>query len=268
MSSLCSRIKIDGGLATNNVLPKSVLLFTNPYDVATSETHIVETNGLVIFRAKRGPARVALSFVYAALMAALTLTIVLYKALNTGKAYYRQAGLMTVAVVAPMAASFLTILGLPLFGREGVNLVPAAAGLSVTALGVATFRYRLLDSPPIAYTTPMRNSPDGILVLDTDGRIVQTNASARQLLGLSSSSIGRSAISVLPNVNTGIEDERTVEVTTADGTRFLDLRSQLLHSQTATVGRVIVLRDVTAQKRYDRYSQVRTQERYIGIAAP
>lgn len=237
-----------------------ILLFTNPYDVATLETRIVETNGLVIFRAERGPARVALSFVYAALMAVLTLTIVLYKALNTGKAYYLQAGLMTVAVVAPMAASFLTILGLPPFGREGVNLVPAAAGLSVAALGVATFRYRLLDLPPIAYTTAMRNSPDGILVLDTDGRIVQTNPSARQLLGLSSSSIGRSAISVLPNVNTGIEDERTVEVTTADGTRFLDLRSQPLHSQTAAVGRVIVLRDVTAQKRYERSLELRTEQ--------
>lgn len=237
-----------------------VLLFTNPYDVATLETRVVETNGLVVFRAERGPARVALSFVYAALMAVLTLAIVLYKTVRTGKAYYMQAVLMTVAVIAPMAASFLTVLGLPPFGREGVNLVPAAAGISVAALGVATFRYRLLDLPELAYTTAIRDSPDGILVLDADERIVQTNASARRLLGLTSSSIGHSVDSALPEVNAETADDQTIEVTTVDGTQVLDLRSQPFRSQGATVGRVVVLRDVTAQKRYEQSLELRTEQ--------
>jgi PAS domain S-box-containing protein len=236
------------------------LLFTNPADVVIAETRIVEANGLVIWRADRGPAHVALSFVYAALMAGVTLVVVLYKSVRTGRAYYPQAILLAVAVVAPMMASFLTIVGLPPFGREGINLVPAAAGLSVAAMGVATFRYRLLDLPPIAYTTAMRNSPDGIFVLDSSGRIVQTNDSVARLLGSSSPFVGRSVGDVFPTVDVEGSDEQTIEVETIDGGRFLDLRSRPLSARETTVGRVIVLRDVTPQKRYERSLELRSEQ--------
>ncbi|MDG5820679.1 histidine kinase N-terminal 7TM domain-containing protein [Natronococcus sp. A-GB7] len=235
------------------------LLFTNPYDVAIIETRIVDADGLVVWRADRGPAHVALSFVYAALMATLTLAVVLYESVRTGRTYYPQAALLTVAVVAPVGASFLTVAGVPPFGREGVNLVPAAAGLSVVAVGIATFRYRLLDLPPIAYTTAMRNSPDGILVLDSNGRIVHSNESVGRLLGVSPPLTGAPVDAVLPELDEAA-DGRTIEVTTSEGDRFLELRSQPLRSQEATLGRVVVLRDVTAQKRYERSLELRNEQ--------
>ncbi|ELY56169.1 hypothetical protein C491_14517 [Natronococcus amylolyticus DSM 10524] len=236
------------------------LLFTNPYDVAIIDTRIVDADGLVVWRADRGPAHVALSFVYAALMAALTLAVVLYESVRTDRTYYPQAALLTVAVVAPIGASFLTIAGVPPFGREGVNLVPAAAGLSVAALGIATFRYRLLDLPPIAYTTAMRNSPDGVLVLDSNGRVVHSNESVGQLLGVSPPFTGKPVDAVLPELCDETDDVRTVETETPEGDRFLELRSQPLRSQETTVGRVIVLRDVTAQKRYERSLELRNEQ--------
>ncbi|MFU8866452.1 histidine kinase N-terminal 7TM domain-containing protein [Natronococcus sp.] len=236
------------------------LLITNPYDVAIIDTRIVDADGLVVWRADRGPAHVALSFVYAALMAALTLAVVLSESVRTGRTYYPQAALLTVAVVAPIGASFLTVAGAPPFGREGVNLVPAAAGLSVAALGVATFRYRLLDLPPIAYTTAMRESPDGILVLDSNGQIVHSNESVGRLLGVSPPFTGTPADAVLPELCDETADGRTLEVTTSEGDRALELRSQPLRSQETTVGRVIVLRDVTAQKRYERSLELRNEQ--------
>ena len=236
------------------------LLITNPHDVAIIDTRVVDADGLVVWRADRGPAHVALSFVYAALMAALTLAVVLYESVRTGRTYYPQAALLTVAVVAPIGASFLTVAGVPPFGREGVNLVPAAAGLSVAALGVATFRYRLLDLPPLAYTTAMRNSPDGVLVLDSNGRVVHSNESVGQLLGVSPPFTGRPADAVLPEPCDETADGRTVEIATSEGDRFLELRSQPLRSQETTVGRVIVLRDVTAQKRYERSLELRNEQ--------
>ncbi|WP_394742801.1 histidine kinase N-terminal 7TM domain-containing protein [Natronococcus roseus] len=236
------------------------LLFTNPYDVAIIDTRIVDADGLVVWRADRGPAHVALSFVYAALMAALTLAVVLSESVRTGRTYYPQAALLTVAVVAPIGASFLTIAGVPPFGREGVNLVPAAAGLSVAALGVATFRYRLLDLPPIAYTTAMRNSPDGVLVLDSNGRVVHSNESVGQLLGVSPPLTGKPVDAVLPELCDETDDVRTVETETPESDRVLELRSQPLRSQETTVGRVIVIRDVTAQKRYERSLELRNEQ--------
>lgn len=236
------------------------LLITNPYDVAIIDTRIVDAGGLIVWRADRGPAHVALSFVYAALMAALTLAVMLSESARTGRAYYPQAALLTAAVVAPIGASFLTVAGVPPFGREEANLVPAAAGLSVAALGVATFRYRLLDLPPIAYTTAMRNSPDGVLVLDSnDGRIVHSNESAERLLGASPPFAGTPASAVLPEPDEPA-DGRTIEVATAEDDRVLELRSQPLRSQEAAVGRVIVPQDITAQKRYERSLELRTEQ--------
>ncbi|WP_245549719.1 histidine kinase N-terminal 7TM domain-containing protein [Natronococcus occultus] len=236
------------------------LLVTNPADVAIIDTRVVDANGLVVWRADRGPAHVALSFVYAALMAVLTLAVVFDELRRTNRSYYPQAILLTIAVVAPIAASFLTAAGVPPFGREDVNLVPATAGLSVAALGVATFRYRLLELPPIAYTTAMRDSPDGVLVVDADERVVHANESVGRLLGASSGAVGEAVDTVLPETSDETNAERTIEVAAAGGTRVLDLRSQPLRWQDATVGRVIVLRDVTARKRYERSLELRAEQ--------
>ncbi|NKE35260.1 PAS domain-containing protein [Natronococcus sp. JC468] len=174
---------------------------------------------------RRGRSPTLFAFV-AIVYAALTLAVVLSELARTGRAYYPQAALLTAAVVAPIGASFLAVAGVPPFGREGVNLVPAAAGLPVAALGVATFRYRLLDLPPVVYTTAMRNSPDGVLVLDSNRRIVHSNGSVERLLGASPPFAETSASAVLPEPDEPADD-RTIEVATAEGDRVPDADEML-----------------------------------------
>ena len=230
-----------------------VLLFTNPHGVVIVETHVVEVDGLLVMRTTTGPAHVALSFTYALTIAVLTLGIVGYEALRLGRSYLPQASLMGIAIVTPMTVSFLTSANVPPFTVDAVNFVPASAAISSIALGIATFRYRLLDLPPIAYTTAMRHSPDGVFVLDPDETIVHANETASRLLGLSSSVVGEPIASVLPDVDPEAAAERPLERSSAAGSaEFLTVRSQPLERHGERVGWVLVLRDVTEQRRRER----------------
>ena len=256
-----------------------VLLFTNPYDVAIVETRIVEVDGLVVMRATTGPARVALSFTYASVIALLTLGLVLAEAVRQGRSYLPQAALLTVAVVTPMLVSALTAAGVPPFTLDGVNFVPASTVISAAALGFATVRYRLLDLQPIAHRTVVANSPDGVLVLDADGRVVHTNGTVHSLLGERAPAVGDPLEAAFPAFDVSSASTATIELQRDVGdAQFLEARAQPLCRRDERVGWVVVLRDVTERRRRERELEaftgvvshdlrepLRTTERYLTL---
>lgn len=230
-----------------------VLLFTNPYDLVIVDARIVEVDGLIVWRAENGPAYVLLSYAYVLTLAVLALGLVVREALRLGRSYVPQAALLGIAILAPLTASFLTSAGVPPFDYDGVNLVPATAGISSVALGIATFRYELLDLPPIASTTVVEHSPDGVLVLDSDERIVHANETASSLLGPTSSLVGEPVGAELPDFDVTDASSRTLDYSPGVGPpTFLHVRSQPLRRRGDLVGWVLVLRDVTERRRRER----------------
>lgn len=284
-----------------------VLLFWNPSGVVIAGTHVVDVDGLVVLRTTTGPAHVALSFTYAALIALVTLTLVAIEGVGRGRRYLPQTALLGVAIVTPIATSALTSAEVPPFTTDAVNFVPVSTVVSSLALGVATVRYRVLDLRPIAYRTVIEDTPDGILVIDADGRVVHANAAVSSLLGDSAPAVGSqlergplaTAIGEATVPNGGNEvanapdtddptDERMVGVEVEETTRktielpaegnaeFLEVRSRPLRRRGRRLGRVIVLRDVTVQKRreqdlkaftgvisHDLRAPLRTTDRYL-----
>jgi len=118
--------------------------------------------------------------------------------------------------------------------------------------GIATFRYQL-HLPPIAYSTVVERSPDGVLVLDSAERIVHANETAYSLLGLSASIVGQPAHAELPALDVTTASSRTVEFSSDSGrTEYLNVRSQPLRQHDDIVGWVLVLRDVTERRRRER----------------
>ncbi len=229
-----------------------ILLFTNPHGVVIADTRIVEAHGLLILRTTTGPAHVALSFTYALTMATLTLAVVLSEAVRRGRSYTPQATLLAVAVVAPPAVSALTSANVPPFTVDNVNFVPASTAISTVALGVATFRYRLLDLQPIAYRTAIEGSPDGVIVVDPDNRIVHANETIGSLLGREPA-VGDPLTDVIPGIDPWRADADSLEVRSlGGGAEFVDVRSQSLARHGERVGRVLVVRDVTERHRRER----------------
>lgn len=230
-----------------------MLLFTNPYNLAIVETHLIDVDGLVVLRASRGPAHVALSFTYALVMASLTLTVLLRETIKQGWSYLPQSMLMGIAVVTPVLVSFLTSGNIPPFTLDAVNFIPASAAISSMALAIVTFRYRILDLPPIARRTVIENSPDGVLVLDQAKRVVHANDTAPPLLGSTSPAVGSSLEEMVPEYNLETGSTVTLDRSSSTGTAdFLEIRSQPLHRHGDRVGWVLVLKDVTSRIQRER----------------
>ncbi|WP_165875278.1 sensor histidine kinase [Natrarchaeobius chitinivorans] len=229
------------------------LLFTNPYDLVTVETYLVDVDGLVVLRTTTGPAYAVFSFTYALVMALLTLAVLLSETIKQGRSYLPQSVLMVIAVVTPVLVSFLTSANVPPFTLESVNFVPASAVISSIALGVATFRYRMLDLRPIARRTVIEHSPDGVLVLDRAKRVVHANDTAATVLGPASPAVGNSLEEVFPGFDLETASTVTLDRSSSTGAAdFLEIRSQPLRRQGDHVGWVLVLRDVTTRIRRER----------------
>ena len=102
-----------------------------------------------------------------------------YAALANDGLFRRQAALLLIAGVAPMATGVAGIAGL--LGPRFVDHTPVTFAATSGILGWVVFRYRLLDLSPIALETVFANLSDGVVVVDGDGRIVDLNTPARRL---------------------------------------------------------------------------------------
>ncbi|WP_439026929.1 sensor histidine kinase [Haloarchaeobius sp. DT45] len=168
--------------------------------------------------------------------------------------YRRQGGALMVAVAAPWAANAFYVADLTPFDPTPFGLF--ASGLAFTW---AMVRFRFLDLSPVAREAVVENMRDGVFVLDDDGRFVDVNAAARELLALDGTAvIGERIGAVLDDryrpvadvAVTATEDSRTtVAVDTECGTRYFDVQAaSQRNGRGHAVGRLFLLRDITVRK--------------------
>ncbi|MBC7226067.1 MAG: PAS domain S-box protein [Thermoflexales bacterium] len=150
------------------------------------------------------------------------------------------------------------------------DYTPLAFALAGIAFAVAIFRYRLLDLIPVARATVVERMRDGVVVVDSEGRLVDFNPAARQMLGVSEEAIGQPMTSVLreyPGL-AQIPPEGRVHRRIGGDEHVLEVRSSpLTNGHRGSGGRLILLRDITEQVRTEeslqqanRDLQARTEE--------
>jgi len=218
----------------------------------------VATAGPATVRVDDGPAFLLFS-AYSVLLVGCALALVGYETARVGRSYYPQAGWIALGVLAPVAAGLLTALAVPPFA-SGVNLVPVSGAVSTAALGAAVFRYRLFDLPPLAYTTAMRYSPDGMLALDTERRVVHANPSGRWVLDETGRD-GDGVADVLSGFDPESADDEVFEVAAGDdGSTYYRTLVRRLDRGGRRVGWVVVLRDVTEQRGREELLRRQTEQ--------
>jgi len=167
-----------------------------------------------------------------------------------------------IAILLPTAGIVLEVIGIhPI---PNLNLPVFSLCLTGIPLGLALFRYRLLDIVPAAQSLVLQSMQDAVMVLDLHGRIVQANPAAIALRERHTEAIvGRSVEEVfsdLPHLVERFEKvfdaQETIEVKGDEYTsRYFDLRiSPLKNADKQITGRILVLRDVTAAKTAEEHA--------------
>lgn len=94
--------------------------------------------------------------------------------------YKSQLAAIAVSTIFPFLGSMIYIFGLdPIRGVNTTILSFAAAGIILTT---AITRSRLLDLRPVAHRILLQHMQDGVIVIDKNNRIVESNPSAAYLL--------------------------------------------------------------------------------------
>lgn len=176
------------------------------------------------------------------------------------------AGQVAVRLVYPVATLKLV----------EVSNVAAVLVLDFAALmyAVALLRLRLFDLVPVARETILARMPDGLLVLDDDGRIADANEAALRLLGCDRQALLHQAVAAaLPTAPdlarciaaTG-QSSGEASYVTESGTRTIEFsNTPLADWQGRSIGRLVLLHDITALRRVE--AQLLERERALAGAA-
>ncbi len=167
-----------------------------------------------------------------------------------------------VAILLPTFGIVLEVIGIhPI---PNLNLPVFTLCLAAIPLGLALFRYRLLDIVPAAQSLVLQSMQDAVMVLDLHGRIVQANPAAITLRNFQPEAmIGHSAEQVFSDLPHLVERfdkvfdaQEIIELKGEEHTsRYFDLRiSPLRNTDKQTTGRILVLRDVSAAKRAEEHA--------------
>ena len=143
-----------------------------------------------------------------------------------------------------------------------INLAPITCTVSVVALSAGIDQFKLFDLVPIESGTALRQIPSGIVLLDAQGRVVEINPAARQILGdANRDSIGLGIRDILPAhelppkyENGSANGHRQTLRREQGGTiHYIDLHCiPLTPARNARHGYVILLTDITDQHLTDQ----------------
>src|SRR5574341_546717 len=176
---------------------------------------------------------------------------------RTSRPYHRQSALLLGSLALPLGANLLTLLNFGPFGR--VDLPPFAFLLAVVFLGLAVFRFHLLDLRPIARGRIFETIGEGVVVLDLGGKVIEANLAAERLLGQPLASVVAQPVervapawAELVRRQFANGDGDTVQEIAEEG-RIHEVRVSALTDHLGwPTGQLVVARDVTERRRVER----------------
>ena len=248
-------------IASLLVVPAFVSLarLTNPYHgLVLQYTGELVTDPIAHHEVVIGPL-LSLHIAYIYGLMVLALGLLGSHLLRTRGPYRWQTLVMFLGGLAPFVANVVWLLGAsPLPGGKDPTGLSFAVTGALFAAGLYSFD--LLDLAPIARRTVVEELTDAVVTVDDQGRIIDANPVARNLLADGDSLVGEPAGAVVPQYEAIVgsaDGTEEVIVDTGDGRRYYDARTSLLRDDAGQVaGRVVLLRDVTEHRLIEKRYQL------------
>ncbi|MEM1126464.1 MAG: histidine kinase N-terminal 7TM domain-containing protein [Bacteroidota bacterium] len=159
------------------------------------------------------------------------------------KLYQRLSGWLIVGVGIPLVANVIGVFGLLPVEK---SFTPIAFALGSAAVTKGVLRYRLLDMQPTARSVLIDHMQEGLVAVDTQGRVSDFNPAFEQLTGVRPT-LGQVLGDRLPDLLEALEaPEGELDLSTPDAPRHLRWHATPLGTERQPRGRMILLLDVTA----------------------
>ncbi len=191
-----------------------------------------------------------IAIIYAMVLAgALTL---LYDVVTTPEKYRGQLLAIVFGSLLPLGTSVVYVSGLsPL---PGVDPTPIAFIVSGLVFGYGVVRFGLFDLVPVARGEVLDRLEVGVVVLDAQMRVIDTNPAAIQMFGEPvlrlGSRVGDPLQTWLSGGEGGHESALTV-LPVEPGDRAIEIQNSALRTRNGN-GRLVLARDVTERQRTER----------------
>ena len=169
---------------------------------------------------------------------------------NTAELYRNQLRLILFATTFPFLGYLFYQLRLIPFGIDPVSFTFTLTGMVVY---LALSRFKLFDLVPIARSKLFEIIQEGVVVFDLNGRMVDYNQTANQVLGLTREEIGKKYDSILrdwPELQNFFEDngKGKLEFNRFDEGKKYFYESQILeleNSKKIKQGKLLIIRDIS-----------------------
>ncbi len=214
-------------------------------------------------------------YTYLTLLAGMSL--LLWVIVRSPQLYRKQVGGLLAGIAVPIVYNIFYLLGIS--PMEGMDLTPVTFILAGAIFSFNIFYLRLFDLVPVARAVLVEHVVDGVVVLDSQNRVVDLNPAALELLQHSTEALlGQPADIVFatwPNLlerlyvstDTQVEIEHSSQknlddlslerrdalyqrdrITEGGGLRYYEVHITPLYDRTRISGRLLILRDITDRK--------------------
>ncbi|MCP4427200.1 MAG: response regulator [Chloroflexi bacterium] len=231
-----------------------IIWFNEAHRLIWATTQMDRSDSFAMLTFTYGPwfwINMSLAYLYLALG-----TIILLRSFLHAQSIYKgQVGIMLIGALMPWLGNALYITGLNPF--PNLDLTPFAFTLTGLVTAVGMFRFQFLKIVPIARESVIESMRNGLIVLDTQDRIVDMNPAAERITQQTvSQAIGRSFTQVLSHcsqLSGGMTNARgdIAEITTGmgDAARYYEVQTtELTNRRGRCAGRLIVLYETTERK--------------------
>jgi PAS domain S-box-containing protein len=199
-------------------------------------------------------------------------TIFILRSFNRRKGLIRTQNIaLLIAIFTPWLGNLLYVVGLSPIPH--LDITPFAFTISVAIFALGIFRWKLGNLAPVARDLVVEKMPDGMIVLDAQGNIVDLNPALQKALGVSAAqAIGQKSKdlfsawpSLVERYEYTLEAQDEIVLGEGESQTWLELRmSPLIDSQNRLLARVVTVRDITEKKQTEEALRL-SEERYRNI---